>query len=74
MIPESLECKKAYGLTGCWQPGDLIISAARPIMGKTAALLYFARTAALDHPTAIFSLEMPTLQFMERLVASEVPG
>ncbi len=64
------------GLTGGWQPGDLVILAARPAMGKTAALLHFARTAALDHGrhTAIFSLEMPTLQLMQRLVASEVPG
>ncbi|MBD2714077.1 hypothetical protein KBK19_03405 [Microvirga sp. STR05] len=34
------------GLTGGWQPSDLIILAARPAMGKTAALLHFARTAA----------------------------
>jgi len=63
-------------LTGGWQPSDLIILAARPGMGKTAALLHFARTAALDHEhhTAVFSLEMPTLQLMQRLVASEVPG
>jgi len=64
------------GLTGGWQPADLIILAARPSMGKTAAMLHFARTAALDHGqhTAIFSLEMPILQLMQRLVASEVPG
>jgi replicative DNA helicase len=64
------------GLTGGWQPGDLIILAARPAMGKTAALLHFARTAALDHGQhiAIFSLEMPTLQLMQRMIASEVPG
>jgi replicative DNA helicase len=64
------------GLTGGWQPGDLVLLAARPAMGKTAALLHFARTAALDHGhhTAIFSLEMPTLQLMQRMVASEVPG
>ena len=64
------------GLTGGWQPGDLIILAARPAIGKTAALLHFARTAALDHGhhSAIFSLEMPTLQLMQRMVASEVPG
>jgi replicative DNA helicase len=64
------------GLTGGWQPSDLIILAARPAMGKTAAMLHFARTAALDHNqhTAIFSLEMPILQLMQRLVASEVPG
>ncbi|SHJ40670.1 replicative DNA helicase [Hymenobacter daecheongensis DSM 21074] len=64
------------GLTGGWQPGDLVILAARPAMGKTAALLHFARTASLDHGhnTAVFSLEMPTLQLMQRMVASEVPG
>lgn len=64
------------GLTGGWQPGDLVILAARPAMGKTAALLHFARTAALDHGhhTAVFSLEMPTLQLMQRMIASEVPG
>ena len=67
------------GLTGGWQPGDLVLLvllAARPAMGKTAALLHFARTAALDHNhhTAVFSLEMPTLQLMQRMVASEVPG
>ncbi|RTQ45855.1 replicative DNA helicase [Hymenobacter gummosus] len=64
------------GLTGGWQPGDLVILAARPAMGKTAALLHFARTAALDHGhhAAVFSLEMPTLQLMQRMVASEVPG
>ncbi|QJX47810.1 replicative DNA helicase [Hymenobacter taeanensis] len=64
------------GLTGGWQPSDLIILAARPAMGKTAALLHFARTAALNHGhhVAVFSLEMPTLQLMQRLVASEVPG
>ncbi|MFD2786216.1 replicative DNA helicase [Hymenobacter rubripertinctus] len=64
------------GLTGGWQPGDLVILAARPAMGKTAALLHFARTAAFDHGhhAAIFSLEMPTLQLMQRMIASEVPG
>ena len=73
-IPTGIE--QLDGLTGGWQPSDLILMAARPGMGKTAALLHFARTAALDHGhhAAIFSLEMPTLQLMQRLVASEVPG
>ena len=73
-IPTGIE--QLDGLTGGWQPSDLILLAARPGMGKTAALLHFARTAALDHGhhAAIFSLEMPTLQLMQRLVASEVPG
>ena len=73
-IPTGIE--QLDGLTGGWQPSDLVLLAARPGMGKTAALLHFARTAALDHGhyAAIFSLEMPTLQLMQRLVASEVPG
>ncbi len=60
-VPTGL--RQLDGLTGGWQASDLIILAARPAMGKTAALLHFARTAALDygHNTAIFSLEMPTL-------------
>lgn len=64
------------GLTGGWQPGDLVLLAACPAMDKTAVLLHFARTAALDHGhhTAIFSLEMPPMQFMQRMVASGVPG
>ncbi|WP_162549662.1 replicative DNA helicase [Hymenobacter nivis] len=59
-----------------WQDSDLIVLAARPGMGKTAALLHFARTCALDlgRAAAIFSMEMPTKQLMQRMVASEVPG
>ena len=62
--------------TGGWQAGDLVVLAARPAMGKTAVMLHMARAASLDHElhTAIFSLEMPALQLVQRLVASEVPG
>lgn len=46
-------------ITGGWQPGQLIILAARPAMGKTAILLHFAKAAALQgRKVAIFSLEM----------------
>ncbi|UOR07199.1 replicative DNA helicase [Hymenobacter aerilatus] len=62
--------------TGGWQPSDLIILAARPGMGKTAALLHFARTAAVDEGivSAIFSMEMPTIQLVQRMVSAEVEG
>jgi replicative DNA helicase len=58
---------------GGWQPSDLIILAARPGMGKTAAMLQFARACALDQgkAVAIFSLEMPFVQLMERMIVSE---
>lgn len=59
--------------TSGWQPSDLIILAARPGMGKTAAMLHFARTCALDigKSVGIFSLEMPYVQLMERMIVSE---
>lgn len=62
--------------TGGWQPGDLIILAARPAMGKTAVMLHAAREAGLDHDkhVAIFSLEMPASQLVQRLISSEVEG
>jgi replicative DNA helicase len=62
--------------TGGWQPGDLIIIAARPSMGKTAKMLHAMRAACLDHEhhAAIFSLEMPAQQLVQRLVAAEVEG
>jgi replicative DNA helicase len=60
--------------TGGWQPGDLIVIAARPAMGKTAKMLNTMRAACLDHDNhaVIFSLEMPASQLMDRLVAAEI--
>jgi replicative DNA helicase len=59
--------------TGGLQPGELIIIAARPSMGKTALALNIARNAAVDHgkKVAIFSLEMTKLSLTLRLLASE---
>ena len=56
-----------------FQPSDLIILAARPSVGKTAFALNIARNAAVDHhiPVAVFSLEMPALQLIKRLMTSE---
>ena len=60
-------------ITGGLQPGELIIIAARPSMGKTALALNIARNAAVDHgkKVAIFSLEMTTRSLILRLLASE---
>jgi replicative DNA helicase len=59
--------------TGGLQPGELIVIAARPSMGKTALALNIARNAAVDHgkKVAIFSLEMTKLSLALRLLSSE---
>jgi replicative DNA helicase len=59
--------------TGGLQPGELIVIAARPSMGKTAMALNIARNAAVDHrkKVAIFSLEMTKLSLALRLLSSE---
>jgi replicative DNA helicase len=60
-------------ITGGLQPGELIVIAARPSMGKTAMALNIARNAALNHgkKAAIFSLEMTKRALTLRLLASE---
>ncbi len=60
-------------ITSGWQRSDLIIIAARPSMGKTALVLSMARNMAVDHkqPVAIFSLEMASLQLVNRLIVAE---
>jgi len=61
-----------------WQKSDLVIIAARPSMGKTAFVLSMARNIAVDHkrPVAIFSLEMSSVQLVNRLLVaeSEIPS
>ena len=56
-----------------WQPSDLIIIAARPSMGKTAFVLTMARNMAVEFktPVAFFSLEMSSVQLMNRLIVAE---
>jgi replicative DNA helicase len=60
-------------ITSGWQPSDLIIVAARPSMGKTAFVLSMARSIAVDFNkgVAFFSLEMPSVQLVKRLMISE---
>ncbi|HNR20214.1 MAG TPA: replicative DNA helicase [Bacteroidia bacterium] len=56
-----------------WQKSDLIIIAARPGMGKTAFTLSLARNAAVQfkRPVAFFSLEMSSVQLVNRLISAE---
>jgi replicative DNA helicase len=64
--------KKLDDITAGLQPSDLIILAARPAMGKTSlALNILANAAKAGHKVAIFSLEMPVQQLVNRLVAAE---
>ncbi len=60
-------------LTSGWQRSDLIIIAARPGMGKTAFILSCVRNAAVDSgmAAAVFSLEMSSVQLVNRLISSE---
>jgi replicative DNA helicase len=54
------------------QPGDLIIVAGRPSMGKTALALNFAEHVAMDigMPVAVFSMEMSGMQLAARVLGS----
>lgn len=54
------------------QPGDLIIVAGRPSMGKTAFSLNIAENVALDTglPVAVFSMEMGAAQLVMRMLSS----
>ena len=60
-------------ITAGFQPGTLIILAARPGMGKTACALSIARNIAVDFkkPVAFFSLEMTGSELAMRLMSSE---
>jgi replicative DNA helicase len=58
--------------TSGFQPGDLIIVAGRPSMGKTAFSLNIAENVALNSklPVAIFSMEMGATQLVMRMLGS----
>ena len=59
-------------MTSGLQPGDLIIVAGRPSMGKTAFSLNIAENVALDTglPVAVFSMEMGATQLATRMIGS----
>lgn len=60
-------------ITAGLQPGDLVIVAGRPSMGKTTFAMNIAEhsAATLKVPTVVFSLEMPTNGLMLRMLASK---
>ncbi|HVS75468.1 MAG TPA: replicative DNA helicase [Steroidobacteraceae bacterium] len=61
-------------ITGGLRPGDLVIVAGRPSMGKSTLAVNMAEYAAVHQGTkasvAIFSLEMPSEQVITRMLAS----
>ena len=61
-------------MTGGMRPGDLIIVAGRPSMGKTTLAVNMAEYAAVNPniraSVAIFSMEMPSEQLMTRMLSS----
>lgn len=63
---------KLDNITSGWQKSDLVIIAARPAMGKTAFVLSMAKNMAVDKriPIAIFSLEMSSVQLVNRLIVN----
>jgi replicative DNA helicase len=70
--------------TGGFHPGNLIVIAARPSMGKSALVANIAENAALgvgdpdgrSYPVVLFSLEMSESELAQRFVASQanIPG
>ena len=59
-------------MTSGLQPGDLVVLAARPSMGKTALAINIAEHVAVTEglPVAVFSMEMGASQLAIRLVGS----
>jgi replicative DNA helicase len=60
-------------LTNGLHPGQMVIVAARPALGKSTLALDFARAAAIknDMPTIFFSLEMGRSEIAMRLLSAE---
>jgi replicative DNA helicase len=64
---------KFDAMTAGLQPGDLVIIAARPSMGKTSFVMNAVQNAAIQYkvPSLVFSLEMSKESLGERLLCSQ---
>ncbi|TKA13198.1 replicative DNA helicase [Actinacidiphila oryziradicis] len=60
-------------LTGGLLPGQMVIVAGRPAMGKSTLALDFARSCAIKHgrPAAFFSLEMSRREVQNRVMSAQ---
>ena len=65
--------KDLDNMTGGLQPGNLVVIAARPSMGKSCLVTNIAENAAIKHgkPVALFSLEMSETELARRFIASQ---
>ena len=61
-------------LIGGFLPGQMVVVAGRPGMGKSTLAMDFARHASIANhiPTIIFNLEMGAEELMERLLAAQL--
>lgn len=59
-------------MTSGLQPGDMVVIAGRPSMGKTSFAMNIAEFAAIkqEKPVMVFSLEMPAEQLVLRMISS----
>lgn len=59
-------------MTSGLQPGDMVVIAGRPSMGKTSFSMNIAEYAAIkqDKPVMIFSMEMPAESLVLRMISS----
>ena len=64
--------RKLDEITGGFQPGNLIVLAARPAMGKSSLVCNIAENVAwkTKRPVAFFSLEMSETELAHRFIAS----
>ena len=64
--------RKLDDMTGGFQPGNLIVIAARPAMGKSSLVCNIAENVAwkAKRPVAFFSLEMSETELAHRFIAS----
>lgn len=54
-----------------FEPGELILVAARPAVGKTAMAIAFADDLSLNNKVLFISLEMPVTELMERMLITK---
>lgn len=64
--------REVDNLTAGWQPGDLVVIAARPSMGKTSLALHMAHHAACNGVgVGFFSVEMASEALYKRIACAD---